>query len=197
LEGPLDDPTSQAIDPPQRRQRILDAIRQLLIRESQVQPLVAVCEDLPWIDMETQAILDRMIESLPTARILLLITYRSDHQHLWGGKTSYTQLRLDPLPPAYRSSRGWSMDVAPSAKFFSLQNLSTYSSLPVKPPRSYLQHPKHLPPHYRLPGKILVDIDGFRGWLERFKDLSRPTDIDQLVNQVMAEIQWVPAHPRR
>lgn len=91
------------------------------------------------------------------------------------------------------------MDVAPSAKFFSLQELSTYSSLSVsvKPLRSYLQHPKHPLPHYRLPGKILVDIDGFRGWLERFKALSRPTDIDQLVNQVMAEIQWIPAHPRR
>ena len=91
------------------------------------------------------------------------------------------------------------MDVAPSAKFFSLQDLSTYSSLcvPVKPLRSYLQHPKHPLPHYRLPGKILVDIDGFRGWLEGFKALSRPTDIDQLVNQVMAEIQWIPAHPRR
>lgn len=91
------------------------------------------------------------------------------------------------------------MDVAPSAKFFSLQDLSKYSSLsvPVKPLLSYLQHPKHPLPHYRLPGKILVDIDGFRGWLERFKALSRPTDIDQLVNQVMAEIQWIPAHPRR
>jgi predicted ATPase len=52
----------------------------------------------------------------------------------------------------------------------------------VKPLRSYLQHPEHPLPHYRLPGKILVDIDRFRGWLERFKALSRPTNIDQLVN---------------
>jgi hypothetical protein len=89
------------------------------------------------------------------------------------------------------------MDVAPSAKCFSLQDLSTYSSLSVKPLRSYLQHPEHPLPHYRLPGKTLVDIDGFRGRLERFKALSRPTDINQLVNQVMAEIQWIPAHPRR
>jgi predicted ATPase len=72
----------------------------VLIRESEVQPLLVVCEDLDWIDTETQAILGRMIESLPTARIALLVTYRPDYQHLWGGKTSYTQLRLDPLPPA-------------------------------------------------------------------------------------------------
>jgi predicted ATPase len=62
--------------------------------------LFVVCEDLHWIDTETQAILDRMIESLPTARILLLVTYRPEYQHPWGGKTYYTPLRLDPLPPA-------------------------------------------------------------------------------------------------
>ena len=41
-----------------------------------------------------------MIESLPTARLLLLVNYRPEYQHGWGNKTYYTQLRLDPLPPA-------------------------------------------------------------------------------------------------
>ena len=40
------------------------------------------------------------MESLPTARLLLLVNYRPEYQHSWGGKTFYTQLRLDPLPPA-------------------------------------------------------------------------------------------------
>jgi predicted ATPase len=40
------------------------------------------------------------VESLPTARLLLLVNYRPEYQHTWGSKTSYTQLRLDPLPPA-------------------------------------------------------------------------------------------------
>jgi predicted ATPase len=30
---------------------------------------------------------------------LLLVNYRPEYQHGWGSKTSYTQLRLDPLPP--------------------------------------------------------------------------------------------------
>ena len=59
-----------------------------------------VCEDLHWIDTETQDTLDCLIESLPTAQMLLLVTYRPEYQHPWGGKTYYTQLRLDPLPPA-------------------------------------------------------------------------------------------------
>ena len=89
-----------ALDPPQRRQRTLEALRRVLLRESQVQPLLLVFEDLHWIDSETQALLDRLVEGLPTARILLLVNYRPEYQHGWGGKTYYTQLRLDPLPPA-------------------------------------------------------------------------------------------------
>ena len=88
------------LDPPQRRQRTLAALKRVLLRESQVQPVLVVFEDLHWIDSETQALLDSLVESLPTARLLLLVNYRPEYQHGWGGKTFYTQLRLDPLPPA-------------------------------------------------------------------------------------------------
>ena len=96
-------PTDSAfvrLDPPQRRQRTLDGLKRVLLRESQEQPLLLVCEDLHWIDAETQALLDGLIESLPTARLLLLVNYRPEYHHGWGSKTSYSQLRLDPLPPA-------------------------------------------------------------------------------------------------
>jgi tetratricopeptide (TPR) repeat protein len=87
------------LDPPQRRRHTLDGLKRVLLRESQVQPLLLVCEDLHWIDTETQALLDSLVESLPTARVLLLVNYRPEYQHGWGSKTYYTQLRLDPLPP--------------------------------------------------------------------------------------------------
>jgi class 3 adenylate cyclase/tetratricopeptide (TPR) repeat protein len=100
LEVLPDDSPFRALDPPQRRQRLLDALRRVLLRESQVQPLLLVFEDLHWIDTETQALLDRLVESLPTARLLLLVNYRPEYQHSWSNKTSYTQLRLDALAPA-------------------------------------------------------------------------------------------------
>jgi class 3 adenylate cyclase/tetratricopeptide (TPR) repeat protein len=93
---PKDSPF-QKLDPPQRRQRTLDALKRVLLRESQAQPLVLVFEDLHWIDSETQTLLDNLIESLPTARLLLLANYRPEYQHGWGSKTYYTQLRLDLL----------------------------------------------------------------------------------------------------
>jgi predicted ATPase len=99
LDVPVDDAAWDALDPPQRRQRILEAVKRLLLRESQVQPLLLVFADLHWMDSESQALLDALIESLPTARILLVVSYRPEYQHAWGSKTSYTQLRIDPFPP--------------------------------------------------------------------------------------------------
>jgi class 3 adenylate cyclase/tetratricopeptide (TPR) repeat protein len=99
LDALPEDSSFLTLDPPQRRQRTLEALKRLLLRESQVQPLLLVCEDLHWIDTETQALLDRLVDGLPTARLLLLVNYRPEYQHGWSSKTSYTQLRLDPLSP--------------------------------------------------------------------------------------------------
>ena len=96
---PEDSPFLQ-LDAPQRRQHTLAALKRVLLRESQGQPLLLVCEDLHWLDTETQALFDSLGESLPTARLLLLVNYRPDYRHGWGSKTYYTQVRLDPLPPA-------------------------------------------------------------------------------------------------
>jgi class 3 adenylate cyclase/tetratricopeptide (TPR) repeat protein len=100
LDVPVEDQHWQDLDPAQRRQRTFEAIKVLLPRESQVQPLLLVFENLHWIDAETQAVLDSLIDSLPTAPMLLLVNYRPEYQHGWGSKTYYTQLRLDPLPTA-------------------------------------------------------------------------------------------------
>jgi len=99
LDVPVEDAQWQSLDPPQRRQLTLEGITHLLLRESRDQPLLVVFEDLHWIDTETQAFLDSLVESVTAGRLLLLVTYRSEHQHGWGNKTYYTQLRLDPLPP--------------------------------------------------------------------------------------------------
>src|SRR5207249_7669510 len=39
-----------------------------------------------------------LVESLGSARLLLLVNYRPEYQHAWGSKTAYSQLRLDALP---------------------------------------------------------------------------------------------------
>ena len=100
LDVPVEEASwHDALDPPQRRQQTLDAVKRLLLREGEVQPLVVVFEDLHWIDGETQALLDSLVDSLPAARLLLLVNYRPEYSHAWGGKAYYRQLRIDPLPP--------------------------------------------------------------------------------------------------
>jgi predicted ATPase len=91
-----DDPLAP-LDPQTRRRRTLEAIKRILVRESLSQPLIVEFEDLHWIDSETQALLNLLVEGVATARIVLLVNYRPEYHHQWGSKTYYSQLRLDPL----------------------------------------------------------------------------------------------------
>jgi predicted ATPase len=98
LDVPVDVASWQKLDPGQRRQLTLDGVKRLLLREARQQPLLLIFEDLHWIDGETQALLDGLVESLGSARLLLLVNYRPEYQHVWGSKTAYSQMRLDALP---------------------------------------------------------------------------------------------------
>ena len=98
LDVPVNDAAWQALDPAERRRRTLDAVKGLLLREAREQPLLVIFEDLHWMDSETQVLLDGLVESLGSARLVLLVNYRPGYQHTWGSRTYYSQLRLDVLP---------------------------------------------------------------------------------------------------
>ncbi|MGH7266763.1 MAG: ATP-binding protein [Candidatus Rokuibacteriota bacterium] len=87
-----------ALDPDQRRLQTLDAVKRLLARESRAQPVLVIVEDLHWIDAESQAVLDTLAESLPAARMLLLVNYRPEGKPAWDWKADCTRLEIDPLP---------------------------------------------------------------------------------------------------
>src|SRR5262249_49271760 len=95
----IEEPTSALpqMDPQIRRRRTFEALKRLLLRESLNQPLMLIFEDLHWIDTETQGFLDTLSESMASARLLLLTTYRPEYRQEWGSKTYYIQLRLGPL----------------------------------------------------------------------------------------------------
>ena len=98
LGVPSDDRQWEQLDPPQRREAVLEAIRHLLLRLALDRPVVLVVEDLHWIDEGTQEVLDALVDALATARILLLVNHRPEYHHGWAGKSFYAQLRLEPLP---------------------------------------------------------------------------------------------------
>jgi class 3 adenylate cyclase/tetratricopeptide (TPR) repeat protein len=99
LDVAVEDAAWLRLSTEQQRSRMVDAVRGLLLRESQEQPVLLVVEDLHWIDGDTQALLELLVESVPSHRVVLLLNYRPEYRHGWGGKTYYAQIRLDPLPP--------------------------------------------------------------------------------------------------
>ena len=100
LVGAAENPGPLAgMDGQVRRQRTLDALKRLLLRESLNQPVIIVFEDLHWLDDESQEFLNLLADSIGTARVLLLVNYRPEYRHEWNNKTYYSQIRLDPLGP--------------------------------------------------------------------------------------------------
>jgi predicted ATPase/class 3 adenylate cyclase len=97
LDGP--DPHAQ-MDARIKRQRTLEAIKRIILRDSLRQPVVVIFEDLHWIDEQTQGLLDLLADSVPSARMLLLFNYRPEYHHGWANKSYYSQLRLEPLAAA-------------------------------------------------------------------------------------------------
>jgi hypothetical protein len=92
-EHPLDVGRAHTITQEQAGEGMPETVR------GEVRGQLRAHEDLLWIDSESQTLLDRLVDSLPAARLLLLVNYRPEYQHAWGGKTYNRQLRIDPLPP--------------------------------------------------------------------------------------------------
>jgi transcriptional regulator with AAA-type ATPase domain/tetratricopeptide (TPR) repeat protein len=97
LDVAPDDAEWPALDAAQRRQRTLDAVKALLVRESRRRPMMLALEDAHWLDSESQTLVDNLVDGLPAAPLLLILTYRPEYRHGWGGRTYYKQLRVDPL----------------------------------------------------------------------------------------------------
>lgn len=83
-----------------RRQRALDAVKDLLLAESVRQPVVLVVEDLHWIDSVTEAALALIAESIGGAHAVLITTYRPEYTPPWHTRGDCTTLRLTPLAAA-------------------------------------------------------------------------------------------------
>jgi class 3 adenylate cyclase/tetratricopeptide (TPR) repeat protein len=93
----VEDEAYLELDPKQKRARLFEAIRDLLIRESQNRPIVLAVEDLHWIDKTSEDFLNYLIGSLNRTRILLILLYRPEYTHQWGSKSYYNRIGLDQL----------------------------------------------------------------------------------------------------
>ncbi len=98
LDLPVEDAEWAALDPARRRERIIEALRVLLLREAAAHPLILVIEDLHWVDDPSRVALDTLAASIGGARLLLLATTRPDYRPAWIGRSYATELSLATLP---------------------------------------------------------------------------------------------------
>jgi predicted ATPase len=86
-----------ALTPEVRKQRTLQALVDQLAGLSTQQPVLALYEDVHWIDPSTLDLLNLMIERIRALPVLLLITFRPEFQPPWTSNAHVTTLAMGRL----------------------------------------------------------------------------------------------------
>jgi ABC-type oligopeptide transport system substrate-binding subunit/class 3 adenylate cyclase len=85
------------LSPEARKGRIMEAVKLITLKGSEIRPLILAYEDLHWADRSSEEILKNVLESIPGSRVLLIFTYRPDFVHSWGSKSFHNQVTLNRL----------------------------------------------------------------------------------------------------
>jgi class 3 adenylate cyclase/tetratricopeptide (TPR) repeat protein len=85
------------LSPEAKKDRIMEALKQIVLKGSEMRPLILAYEDLHWVDKSSEDVLKYLLESIPGARVLMIFTYRPEFVHTWGGKSYHSQVNLNRL----------------------------------------------------------------------------------------------------
>jgi len=79
------------------KQETFEAIHKLVVAESKRAPVVMIVEDLHWIDEPSQQLLEMAVARLMRARVMVLVSHRSEYRPAWRTNAALTQIPLRPL----------------------------------------------------------------------------------------------------
>jgi class 3 adenylate cyclase/tetratricopeptide (TPR) repeat protein len=85
------------IGPKQRRHHIFEALKWLFLTLSEQKPLVALVDDLQWVDETSEEFLSYFIDSISQNPILLVLLYRPEYTHPWENRSHYSKIGLGQL----------------------------------------------------------------------------------------------------
>ena len=85
------------LTPQQRRQRTLDALVLQVVALSRQNPLLLIFEDAHWTDPTSLELYGRIVDRLPTLRVLLIVTFRPEFEPPWIGRPYVTSLTINRL----------------------------------------------------------------------------------------------------
>jgi len=83
--------------PEERKDRVIEALKRIYLKGSEIRPLITAYEDLHWIDKSSEESLKDLLDSISGARVLLIFTYRPEFVHTWGAKSYHSQVTLNRL----------------------------------------------------------------------------------------------------
>jgi hypothetical protein len=86
-----------SMSPEAKKDRINEAIKRIVLKGSEIRPLIIAFEDLHWIDKSSEDVVRSHLDSIPGSRVLLIFTYRPEYIHTWGAKSYHNQLTLHRL----------------------------------------------------------------------------------------------------
>jgi class 3 adenylate cyclase/tetratricopeptide (TPR) repeat protein len=93
----VEDEAYLKLEPRQRKEKVFEALRDLIVRGSHERPLVIAVEDLHWIDKTSEEFLDYFIGWLATVKVMLILLHRPEYTHRWGSKSYFNRIGLDQL----------------------------------------------------------------------------------------------------
>ena len=85
------------LTPQQRRQRTLEALVSQVAALSRQNPLLMIFEDAHWTDPTSLELFGRIVDKIPTLRVLLIVTFRPEFDPPWIGRPYVTALTLNRL----------------------------------------------------------------------------------------------------
>jgi tetratricopeptide (TPR) repeat protein len=86
------------LSPEARKERTIQALIRIVLKGSEIRPLILSVEDLHWMDRSSEEVFKDLLEHIAGARVLLLFTYRTEYVHTWGGRSYHSQITLNRLP---------------------------------------------------------------------------------------------------
>ncbi|NQU65295.1 MAG: AAA family ATPase, partial [SAR324 cluster bacterium] len=76
-------------------EQIVKTLLQVIIKRSEITPLVLIVEDLHWIDDSSEKLLLKLLEIVAGSRIMIVYTFRPEYKKNWPNKTYLNQLNLN------------------------------------------------------------------------------------------------------
>jgi class 3 adenylate cyclase/tetratricopeptide (TPR) repeat protein len=80
-----------------RMRRFMEVVRRLTARRTERELLILILEDLHWFDPQSAVFIERVIESFPGTRTLVVANFRPEFSAAWMRHSYYRQIGLLPL----------------------------------------------------------------------------------------------------